>query len=351
MIRNWMAAALATLVILALAGCSGRDKGQASGSLPGYQDGQYTANWEDPSGNSGSIKVTVEKGVATVTEYSPPQGAPASFQETMKQELLENRALSGDANHYHMPLYSPGEYTVRYETLAEEYTEYLTLTATEDTLTVTAFDGTNKAGQLKSADQALGEEMRLAKLYGPDVFLPAIVKSYEKAGSLDKMEAVAGATKSLETFKALYDTAEHNAKFRLAQEDSIAQYVDGTYRAEMRDFDHGWKDYVVLTVKDNVVTAVEFDALNAKGEKKSESKAFQNNMIKANKRAKLPETYPQKYNPEIIALFEAAGHNVIAMDNVAGATVSTNHFKLLAGQIMAYSARVGDTETLVVDPL
>lgn len=346
-----MAACLAALLLVSMAGCAKREKGEASSAVPGYQDGTYTASWEDPAGNSGSIKLTVEKGVPTVTEYLPPQGAPASFQETMKQELLENRALSGDANHYRLPLYSPGTYTVRAEKPEEDYAEYITLTATEDTLTVAEFDGKNKAGELKSADQALAEEMRTAKLYGPNVFLPAIRKSYEEAGSLDKMEAVAGATQSLENFKTLYTAAERNAKFRLAQEEVIAPYVDGTYRAEMRDFEHGWKDYVVLSIQENVVTIEEFDAVNDKGEKKSENKTFQNNMIRANKRAGLPETYPQKYNPEIIALFEAADGDVIAMDNVAGATVSTNHFKLLAGQILSYSARVGDTETLVVDPL
>ena len=213
------------------------------------------------------------------------------------------------------------------------------------------FDGKNKAGELKSADQALSEEMRTAKLYGPNVFLPAIVKNFEEAGSLEKMDGVTGATKSLENFKTLYATAEKNAKFRLAQEETIGQYVDGTYRAEMRDFDHGWKDYVILSIQDNVVTIEEFDAVDEKGQKKSEDKNFQDTMIRANKRAGLPETYPQKYNPEILALFEDAGKHVVAMDNVAGATVSTNHFKLLAGGILSYSARVGDTETLGVDPL
>ena len=349
--RNWMAAFLAALLLTTFVGCNKREGGEASGSVPGFQDGEYTASWEDPAGNSGSIKLTVEKGTPTVAEYVPPQGAPASFQETMKQELLEARARSGDTSHYRLPLYSPGTYTVRAEKPEEDYAEYLILTATEDTLTVVEFDGKNKAGELKSADQALSEEMRTAKLYGPNVFLPAIVKNFEEAGSLEKMDGVTGATKSLENFKTLYATAEKNAKFRLAQEETIGQYVDGTYRAEMRDFDHGWKDYVILSIQDNVVTIEEFDAVDEKGQKKSEDKNFQDTMIRANKRAGLPETYPQKYNPEILALFEDAGKNVVAMDNVAGATVSTNHFKLLAGGILSYSARVGDTETLVVDPL
>lgn len=70
-------------------------------------------------------------------------------------------------------LYRPGLRSRRRTTA-----EYLILTATEDTLTVVEFDGKNKAGELKSADQALSEEMRTAKLYGPNVFLPAIVKKF-----------------------------------------------------------------------------------------------------------------------------------------------------------------------------
>ena len=347
--RKWMAAFLAALLLTAFVGCNKREGIENQPSE--YQDGVYTASWEDPAGNSGSIKLKVEKGNPIVAEYVPPQGAPASFQETMKQELLEARARSGDTNHYRLPLYGPGEYIVQMGDPEEEYTEFLLLSAKEDTLTVVQFDGQNREGKLKSADQALAEEMRIAKLHGPGVFFPAIVKNFVKAGSVEKMDGVTGATKSLENFKTLYATAEKNAKFRLAQEETIGRYVDGTYRAEMRDFDHGWKDYVILSIKDNVVTIQEFDAVDEKGQKKSEDKSFQDSMIRANKRAGLPETYPQKYNPEILALFESAGKNVVAMDNVAGATVSTNHFKLLAGEILSYSARVGDTETLVVDPL
>ena len=88
-----MAAFLAALLLTTFVGCNKREGGEASGSVPGFQDGEYTASWEDPAGNSGSIKLTVEKGNPTVAEYVPPQGAPASFQETMKQELPEARLV------------------------------------------------------------------------------------------------------------------------------------------------------------------------------------------------------------------------------------------------------------------
>lgn len=46
---------------------------------------------------------------------------------------------------------------------------------------------------------------------------------------------------------------------------------DGTYKAQFKDYDdHGWKDYVSITVKDGKTTDVDYDSMNADGTKKSE---------------------------------------------------------------------------------
>ena len=40
--RNWMAAFLAALLLTTFVGCNKREGGEASGSVPGFQDGEYT---------------------------------------------------------------------------------------------------------------------------------------------------------------------------------------------------------------------------------------------------------------------------------------------------------------------
>ena len=87
-----------------LVGCNNGEGGEASGSLASGMESTPQAGRTLPG--IGSIKLTVEKGNPHRGGIRPAPGR-LPFQETMKQELLEARARSGDTQ----PLPPPCRYT------------------------------------------------------------------------------------------------------------------------------------------------------------------------------------------------------------------------------------------------
>ena len=70
---------------------------------------------------------------------------------------------------------------------------------------------------------------------------------------------------------------------------SIGGYKDGTYRAEMPTYEHGYKDYLVIEVRDGELSVKEFDSVNENGELKSQSESYRESM------EPVAGTYPEKY--------------------------------------------------------
>ena len=126
---------------------------------------------------------------------------------------------------------------------------------------------------------------------------------------------------------------------------SSAALVDGTYRAEFKDFDaNGWKDYVEVSVVDGELNEVVFDSVNEDGTKlKSEDESYKVEM------EQMVGTYPAKYNKDLINQFIESG-KVTGVDIVAGATESTGNFKTLIIEAMTNAAS-GNTETEIVENL
>ena len=116
---------------------------------------------------------------------------------------------------------------------------------------------------------------------------------------------------------------------------------DGTYKAEYKEFDeHGWKDYVSITVESGKITAVDYDAVNADGAKKSEDTAYREQMEPISK------TYPEKFYKELEDQLKNE-QDLKKVEAVAGATTSSNDFKILATEALN-NAKAGKTETAVV---
>ena len=116
---------------------------------------------------------------------------------------------------------------------------------------------------------------------------------------------------------------------------------DGTYKAEYKDFDgNGWKDYVTITVEAGKITAVDYDSLNEEGAKKSEDASYAETM------ESISGTYPEKFYKQMEdQLIEE--QDLKKVDAVAGATTSSNDFKILAMEAIK-NAKSGNTETAVV---
>lgn len=118
---------------------------------------------------------------------------------------------------------------------------------------------------------------------------------------------------------------------------------DGTYKAEYSEADtHGWTGFVEVTVKDGKVSDAKADYVNAEGKLKSEDTAYEDLMKKSG------STYPAKFSKEFSDALVEKG-NPDEVDNISGATTSTNDFKLLAKEAIN-AANKGNAETVKVKP-
>ena len=55
-------------------------------------------------------------------------------------------------------------------------------------------------------------------------------------------------------------------------------YTNGSYEVKMPQYEGGWQEYGKITVSDGYITAVEYDARNEAGEKKSQDTAYRDSM-------------------------------------------------------------------------
>jgi len=118
---------------------------------------------------------------------------------------------------------------------------------------------------------------------------------------------------------------------------------DGTYRAEFSAADdHGWTEYVEITVAGDKITNVVYDSLND-GKKKSEDKDYEKTM----KNVSGGKTWPADFYSKLTAqLLEK--QNIDEVDTVAGATTSSDDFKTLV-KSLSKNMQNGKTETVKVE--
>ena len=120
---------------------------------------------------------------------------------------------------------------------------------------------------------------------------------------------------------------------------SSAKLKDGFYTAQMSDYSHGWKEYLCIMVKDNIVYA-EFNAKNPSGYIKAWDNAYMENM------AAVETTYPNDYTRKYVAqLIKVQGSD--GLDTVSGATHSGNNFVKLAAAVIG-QAEKGDPDIVTV---
>lgn len=119
-------------------------------------------------------------------------------------------------------------------------------------------------------------------------------------------------------------------------------YQDGVYRAEFADFDNrGYKDYLQVTVKDNVVTHIDFNAVDKDGALKTDDEQYAENM------EKVQDTYPEKYIADLINQYMET-QKISEVDALAGATYSSDVFTALFTELEKKMFS-GDTEIAIVE--
>ena len=117
---------------------------------------------------------------------------------------------------------------------------------------------------------------------------------------------------------------------------------DGYYTAQAAEFNHGWKEYITIMVKDNSIVSVEYNAENASGFIKSWDNAYMQNMLHSD------GTYPNEYTRNYAS--QLLSNQQEEIDALTGATSSYNSFKKLAAAVLE-QAQKGDSSTVLVDTL
>lgn len=119
------------------------------------------------------------------------------------------------------------------------------------------------------------------------------------------------------------------------------QLQDGYYTAEASAYNHGWKEYVTIFVRDGKIITVEYNARNPSGFIKSWDMDYMRLMNG------ITGTYPNRYTRNYAAqLLEAQAPD--GVDTMAGATNSHASFSLLAAAVIEHSIN-GDTSVAIVD--
>lgn len=117
---------------------------------------------------------------------------------------------------------------------------------------------------------------------------------------------------------------------------------DGYYTAQAAEFNHGWKEYITIMVKDNSIVSVEYNAENESGFIKSWDNAYMQTMLHSN------GTYPNEYTRNYAS--QLLSNQQEEIDALTGATSSYNSFKKLAAAVLK-QAQKGDSSTVLVDTL
>jgi len=119
-----------------------------------------------------------------------------------------------------------------------------------------------------------------------------------------------------------------------------SKMIDGTYTAQMADYSYGWREYVTITVKNNVIIAAEYNAENASGFIKSWDNTYMNNM------KPVTGTYPNEYT-RLYAAQLTGQSKAPTIDTVSGASRSGENFKRLSVAVVNQALK-GDSTIAIV---
>ncbi|MGI5967276.1 MAG: FMN-binding protein [Anaerotruncus rubiinfantis] len=263
----------------------------------------------------------------------------------MMRTALES-AEAGDQKSVTLGKYADGTYkSTMPDFNSDGWKEYVELTVKDgliDTITYDAIGKDDPASRI-TTDTSLNSGSQ-----GPSYYYPQIVTNFIEAGDdLTKVMSPTNGASATKSFGKLMNPLLANMISGGEKEIIAPRYVNGTYRAQFTDFDeNGWKDYVVIRIDSDKVTIKEFDAISKVDETKLKS---QDTELAAKQKEKTDMT-PEKAFDALEKNWNGADNDVTKVENVAGATVSSNNFKLLVGQILATAALEGDNEaTLEVE--
>lgn len=116
---------------------------------------------------------------------------------------------------------------------------------------------------------------------------------------------------------------------------------DGFYTAETSGFEHGWKEYLCIMVKNDTIVYAEFNAKNESGYIKAWDNAYMQNM------KPITGTYPNEYTRKYVEQLVDT-QNPDDIDVVSGASHSGSNFEKLSIAVINQAIK-GDSQTIVVE--
>lgn len=123
---------------------------------------------------------------------------------------------------------------------------------------------------------------------------------------------------------------------------NVAEMHDGYYTAEMSDFSvYGWKEYISIYVRDNMIVTVEYDAFNRSGFIRTWDMDYMRIMTLTD--GTYPNEFRRKYETALINW-----QDTDMVDAISGATSSNNTFKMLAKAAIE-RAKAGDKQVALVE--
>ena len=293
------------------------------------------------------ILAAFEEAGQDVDKMQPVEGAEEhSYRFMRMMRTVFEFAEAGDTTPVILGKYADGSYeSVMPDFNPGGWQEYVSLTVKDGLVSEIKFDARNEEGVLITEDAEQNPE---GSSDTPSVYYPKIAQNFlDAGGDLDAVETPTNGAQAMKSFKKLMKPLLASMLSAGDTDVVASMYVDGTYKASFKDFDeNGWKDYIVVDIQNDVVNIREFDAVNQADETKLKSQDSE----MAAKMQEKNGLSPADFVPALIQEWEAADNDILAVDNIAGATVSSNNFKLLLGELLATAAIEGDTEaTLEVE--
>ena len=280
-------------------------------------------------------------------EMEPVKGAEEhSYRFVRMMRTVLKQAKTGDTAPTELHQYADGDYkSVMPDYNADGWKEFVRLTVKDGMIDSLEYNAESKDDETKliTQDAELNKEDSDTS---PSSYYPQIVQNYKDCGfNLEQLGAPTSGAEATKEFKKLMTPLLASMTSGGSHDIIASRFIDGTYRAQYADFDeYGWKETVTVKIKNGKVEVTSFDAISKENEKK---KKTDDEEYAASMKEKAGIT-PEEAFDKLMKNFESADNDVTKVDNVAGATVSSNDFKLLVGQILATTARDGNKKILEV---
>lgn len=189
------------------------------------------------------------------------------------------------------------------------------------------FDYINKDGKLKTFDAEYAKNMKAKTNTTPLDAATALANSLISKQKVDEVDAVTGATHTVQDFKTIVAEALKNPVT------SQGQYKDGLYKAIEKEFDdHGWKAMVAVIVKDGKISSVFWDEINKDD---NTNYKLSNADYAKNMEAQTKMTPTKAYEALSKSLIEK--QDPAAVDKVTGATHTTEKFKTMVSEALSFA--------------